>query len=102
MTVFKGMRYLFAGIPTRPFDILYNMHSFASFLQSARDLQPNDWSVLVTLDVLWWRCKTSSCPALDHFKFIYLCSGVRVPDSTAVFQDRSNKGEVSKFLFGLI
>ena len=52
MTVFKGIRYLFAGIPTRSFDILYNMHSFASFLRSARDLQPNDWSILVTLDVL--------------------------------------------------
>ena len=49
MTVFKGMRYLFAGIPTRSFDILYNMHSFASFLRSAKDL---DWSILVTLDVL--------------------------------------------------
>ena len=58
MTVFEGIRYLFAGMPTRSFDILYNMHSFASFLRSARDLQPNDWSILVTLDVLWWRCKT--------------------------------------------
>ena len=26
---------------------------------------------------------------------VYLCSGVRVPDSTAIFQDRSDKGEVS-------
>ena len=50
MTVFKGIRYLFVGIPTRSFDILYNMHSFATFLRSARDLQPNDWSILVTLD----------------------------------------------------
>ena len=50
MTVFKGMGYLFAGIPTRPFDILYNMHSFASFLRSARYLQPNDWSILVILE----------------------------------------------------
>ena len=32
VTVFTGMRYLFAGIPTRPFAILYIMHSFASFL----------------------------------------------------------------------
>ena len=48
MTVFEGIRYLFAGMPTRSFDILYNMHSFASFLRSARDLQPNDWSILVT------------------------------------------------------
>ena len=41
----------------------------------------------------------SSCPALDHFKFIYLCSGVRVPDSTAIFQDWSNKGEISKSFY---
>ena len=40
MTVIKGMRYLFAGIPTRPFAILYNLHSFASFLRSDRDLHP--------------------------------------------------------------
>ena len=52
------MRYLFAGIPTTPFDILYSMHSFASFLRSDRDLHLNDWSILVTLDVFWWRCKT--------------------------------------------
>ena len=58
MTVFTGMRYLFAGIPTRPFVILYIMHSFASFLRSDKDLHPNVWSIFVTLDVLWWRCKT--------------------------------------------
>ena len=52
MTVFEGIRYLFAGMPTRSFDILYNMHSFASFLRSARDLQPNDWSILVTLRIM--------------------------------------------------
>ena len=46
-------------LPTRPFTILYIMHSFASFLRSDRDLHPNVWSILVTLEVLWWRCKTS-------------------------------------------
>ena len=56
--MFTGMRYLFAGIPTRPFAIFYIIHSFASFLRSDRDLHPNVWSILVTLDVLWWRCKT--------------------------------------------
>ena len=54
MTVFTAMRYLFAGIPTRPFDILYTMHGFASFLCSNRVLHPNVWSIVVTLDVLWW------------------------------------------------
>ena len=52
------MRYLFAGIPTRPFAILYIMHSFASFLRSDRDIYLNVSSILVTLEVLWWRCKT--------------------------------------------
>ena len=33
-------------MPTRSFDILYNMQT--SF--HARDLQPNDWSILVTLN----------------------------------------------------
>ena len=54
VTVFTGIRYVFAGIPIKPFAILYIMHSFASFLQSDRDLHPNVWSVLVTLEVLWW------------------------------------------------
>ena len=58
MAVFTGMRYLFAGIPTRPFAILYIMHSFASIIRSDRDLHPNVWSIFVTLDVLWWRYKT--------------------------------------------
>ena len=47
------MRYLFAGIPTRLFVILYIMHSFASILRSDRDLHPNVWSIFVTLDVFF-------------------------------------------------
>ena len=52
------MKYVFAGIPTKPFAILYIMHSFASFLQSDRDLHPNVCSILVILEVFWWRCRT--------------------------------------------
>ena len=48
----------FTGIPSKPFVILYIMHSFASFLVSDRDLYPNVWSISVTLEVLWWRCRT--------------------------------------------
>jgi len=71
VTVFKGIIYLVAGTPTRPFDILYNMHSFASFLLSARDLHPNDWSILETLDILWWRCKTYRAARVGSFQ-VYL------------------------------
>ena len=52
-----GIRYVFAGIPTKQFVILYIMHSLASFLRSDRDLYPNVWSISVTLEVLWWRCR---------------------------------------------
>ena len=41
VTVFTGLRYVFAGIPTKSFAILYIMHSLASFLRSDRDLHPN-------------------------------------------------------------
>ena len=44
----------FSGMPTKPFAILYIMHSVASFLRSDRDLHPNFWSTSVTLEVLWW------------------------------------------------
>ena len=71
--MFEGIRYLFAGMPTRSFDILYNMHSFASFLRSARDLQPNDWSILVTLDVLWWRCKTYRAARRCIISSLFIC-----------------------------
>ena len=76
MTVFKGIRFLFAGIPTRAFDILFNMYSFASFLQSARDLQPNDCGILVTLDVLWWRCKTYRAARRCIISGLFICLAV--------------------------
>ena len=76
MIVFEGIRYLFAGMPIRSFDILYNMHSFASFLRSARDLQPNDWSILVTLDVLWWRCKTYRAARRCIISSLFICVAV--------------------------
>ena len=50
--MFTGVRYVFAGIPTKPFAILYIMHSLASFLQSDGDLHPNVWSMSVTLEVI--------------------------------------------------
>ena len=48
-TVFTGIRYVYASIPTQPFAILYITHSLASFLRSDRDLHPNVWSISVTL-----------------------------------------------------
>ena len=38
VTVFRGIRYLFAGKPIKPFAILYSMHSLALFLRSDMDL----------------------------------------------------------------
>ena len=49
--VFTRIRFVFAGIPTRPIGLAY-------FLWSDRDLHPNVWSILVTLEVLWLRCRT--------------------------------------------
>ena len=79
MTVFKGMRYLLAGIPIRPFAILYNMHSLASFLilvLSDRDLHPNVWSILITLDVLWCRCKTFRSARRWIISSLFICVAV--------------------------
>ena len=58
VTIFTGIRYVLAGIHTKPFAILCIMHSLASFFLSDGDLHPNVWSISVTLKVLWWRYST--------------------------------------------
>ena len=50
--MFTGIKYVFAGIHTKPFAILYIMHSLASLFRSDGDLHPNVWSISVTVEIL--------------------------------------------------
>ena len=73
------------------------MHSLVSFLRSDRDLHPNVWSISAILEVLWWQCRTYRAAQrwIISSWFICMCNSVGVPGSTTVFEDRSDKGEVS-------
>jgi len=69
MTMFTGgIRYCFAGRPTRSLAISYIIHSLASVFRSDSDHNHNVWSISVTLEVLCdiSCCKALGCPPLPY------------------------------------
>ena len=73
--------------PLSQFANLYIMNSLATFLRSDRDLHPNVWSMSVTFEVLWWRCRTyMEVHGVGSFLVgLSVYKDVGVPDSTAFF-----------------